>query len=922
MPIVPFSDARWFLTALDGPRAGTVWPIAGTVTIGRAGDIRVDDRRISREHVRVRAAESVRARATGRSKALRGRLVPTPIPQRRWTRLFAGETLTVGTRFRITRRPRRRSKTPAIILGAVLLAVLLVPFLATGPAWRWALLLAPMLLIGHALRRRQKRLRPLRDPLAILVSSHEGRSFHREPHVPLRALRGDLAGSGWAVRSEAVAIWLAGYLAVWNDPDVLRVTSPWVTTHGNGIEIVFSAAAPNRDSTAITWGAAPQWALPLRVRGRWRATAEWAAQLHLPGDSLPESYGFAEAMTVNCQNGLGVPLAHDGTQPVIIDLERTPHALVAGTTGSGKSELLTSWLLLLAARIPPRELTMVLLDFKGGATSATLSGLPHVIDHATDLETAGAQRIVISLRAALRRRESLLAQHGAREIAELADPPARMIVVVDEFRALSDDIPETLDQLVRLAAQGRSLGVHLILATQRPGGAVSADMRANIPLRIALRTTESVDSHDVIGTDEAADLPPIPGRAIISDGARRHAQIAWAAEPRAVVAQIRQHWGESAPPPPWLPDLPHRITLGEANGGIAVIDRPDALSQQPFQLPARHLFISAAHGSGLTTAAQTCAAAAWAKGEHVWLVGTAACEDFGPGFGGRIDPAQTRLVAQVFDHAARSRGRIVVDDVEAWARVHEQLHGPGSADRALDSLLRSEARTVLLSREISPRWGRDLSDRIYLAGRDRAGAALTGLTGPAQHVVASSVPGRAVIGGEHAQIAVPVICGLTPPPPRRVRRFVPLPDAAAPRVVAGTVCLGHDGDGEVRIPARSIAVVGPRGSGRAAAAQMIAAQVPGAVICESPSTSMPVPDGNTIAIASPEIWQSSFSGVLASLRAHSPVLVLRPDLCPRVMPGIESELEPGSAGYGILVDGSRARALRIARHASASAHRS
>ncbi|SNU01535.1 FtsK/SpoIIIE family protein [Ruaniaceae bacterium KH17] len=900
MPIVPAAEARWFLTALDGPRAGTVWPIAGAVTIGRAGDIPAEGRHVSREHIRIRASDEVRARAVGTNPARVGRHWHRRLPSRGWRRLSHRTIIEAGNQFRLERRPHRRSRLPWLIAGALLLAALLIPFLANGPAWRWFFLLAPALLLTQAFRRKSRRLRPLRSPLAILVSSHEGRAFHSEPHVPVRALRGELAGSGWAVRSEAEAIWLAGYLATWNDPDVLAVASPWVTTHGTGLLVSFGATPPARDAVAITWARRPQWALPLRLPRGCRATTRWAGQLCTNRDPLPIHYLFAEASAI-AGSGLSVALGRSDAGPVQIDLARAPHALVAGATGSGKSELLTSWLLLMAARLPPTHLNIVLIDFKGGATSDTLAELPHVADTATDLDPASAQRIITSLRAALRERERVLAAQHARDISELDDPPPRLVIVVDEFRALADDVPDTLDQLVRLAAQGRSLGVHMILATQRPSGAVTPDMRANIPLRIALRATESADSHDLIGTDAAARLAAVPGRAVVVDGTHRVAQIAWTPDPAAEVAAIRRRWAGCHATPPWLPALPARLTA--APGGVALVDEPEHLRRSTYVLPTAPLLVVGAHGRGLSTTARACAAAARQAGERCWLIGT----------GGDIEPRQTRLVLRSFELSKSGGGRIVLDGVEDWAAAHDALHGPAASEQVLESLIRSGARPILLTHDTTPRWGRGIADRIVLAGLDRSAAALAGLDRDGQALLQSPIRGRAVIDGHMAQVSW--VESTVPEPDPALR---PLPLTARLRPQPGTIHLGHDGEAEVRIPAGSIAVVGPRGSGRTETALMIATQLAEAQIVESPAGSGPVPEGTLIATATPDSWSGAFGGVLGHLRGHAPLLVLRPDLCPRVAPELAPELEPGSAGCAVLIDAGRARAVRLCRRAGSA----
>ncbi|MFI2103324.1 FtsK/SpoIIIE domain-containing protein [Isoptericola sp. NPDC019693] len=224
--------------------------------------------------------------------------------------------------------------------------------------------------------------------------------------------------------------------------------------------------------------------------------------------------------------GWATPLGRDAAgRTVTFDLVADgPHLLVAGTTGAGKSELLQSLVLGLAARRSPRDLALALVDFKGGASFGACGRLPHVVGQVTDLDPGLAGRALAGLRAELRRREHVLARHSTADLAALPpglpDAPPRLVVVVDEFRALADDLPDFLPGLLRVAAQGRSLGVHLVLATQRPAGAVSADVRANVSARLALRVVDAADSLDVVETPAAARIVPgVPGRAVLRRGA-------------------------------------------------------------------------------------------------------------------------------------------------------------------------------------------------------------------------------------------------------------------------------------------------------------------------------------------------------------------------------------------------------------------
>ena len=200
----------------------------------------------------------------------------------------------------------------------------------------------------------------------------------------------------------------------------------------------------------------------------------------------------------------------DGT--VEIDLVRDgPHGLVAGTTGAGKSELLRTLVVALAAAVSPEHLSFVLVDFKGGATFDTCTRLPHTVGVVTDLDEGLAERVLVSLDAEIRRRERLLRAVRADDLTvyrrNATETLPRLVVVVDEFAALAKELPEFLSSLVAIAQRGRSLGVHLLLATQRPTGVVTDDIRANTNLRLALRLHDRSDGLDVVGDELPATFP-------------------------------------------------------------------------------------------------------------------------------------------------------------------------------------------------------------------------------------------------------------------------------------------------------------------------------------------------------------------------------------------------------------------------------
>ncbi|WP_407564758.1 FtsK/SpoIIIE domain-containing protein [Streptomyces sp. 184] len=231
--------------------------------------------------------------------------------------------------------------------------------------------------------------------------------------------------------------------------------------------------------------------------------------------------------------GLSAPVGESLGVPLFIDLARDgPHALVAGTTGSGKTEFLRTWIASMAAAHPPDAVSFLLVDYKGGSAFADCTRLPHTVDVLGDIDGYVVERTLTGLAAELRRREEVLTRAGTPDIGAYADlytagdprapePLPRLVVVVDEIASLTRELPDFVTGLVDLARRGRSLGVHLVLATQRPGGGVAtAEIRAGTNLRIALRLADRNESADVIDAPDAAWLGKSePGAAYVRTGA-------------------------------------------------------------------------------------------------------------------------------------------------------------------------------------------------------------------------------------------------------------------------------------------------------------------------------------------------------------------------------------------------------------------
>lgn len=217
-------------------------------------------------------------------------------------------------------------------------------------------------------------------------------------------------------------------------------------------------------------------------------------------------------------------VGEDGDGPFALDLKHDgPHALVAGTTGAGKSEFLQSLIASLAYVNRPDSMNFVLVDYKGGSAFSECAILPHTVGMVTNLDGHLTERALTALDAELKRRESALRNISApdvdtawetkpRETAQARLP--RLVLVIDEFAELKHELPDFVDGLVRIARVGRSLGVHLILATQRPAGVVSQEIRANTGLRVGLRMEDKEDSREVLDKPDAAEISrSTPGRA-------------------------------------------------------------------------------------------------------------------------------------------------------------------------------------------------------------------------------------------------------------------------------------------------------------------------------------------------------------------------------------------------------------------------
>lgn len=347
------------------------------------------------------------------------------------------------------------------------------------------------------------------------------------------------------------------------------------------------------------------------------------------------------------------------TGPHSLDLNADgPHAFVAGTTGSGKSEFLLSWVVAMAAAHSPQRLTFLLFDYKGGSAFRDVVSLPHTVGMITELDQHQGRRTVNSLFAELTRRERFCAAHGvpsflALEQKGVVDAPPRLVIIVDEFASIIRELPDFVDGIKRVAMLGRSLGVHLVVATQRPELVLgsSGSLGVHMNLRVALRCADDADSASVLGSPLAAHFAPgIPGRAASRSGPDLPVQFqtayvgGWSLLPelfrpgdtvrhgrvhpgptdvQRIVAAISQAAEMVALPRPALPMLPalrptydlatvvtsrqdHELVFG-------VLDQPEQQAQPPavyWPDAQGNLAIFGANGAGKTVLLRTLAVAA------------------------------------------------------------------------------------------------------------------------------------------------------------------------------------------------------------------------------------------------------------------------------------------------------------------------
>lgn len=562
----------------------------------------------------------------------------------------------------------------------------------------------------------------------------------------------------------------------------------------------------------------------------------------------------AEAIPQRCELGdLGVApaaglrarFAVGAGGPIDLDLVREgPHAVIAGTTGSGKSELLISWALALAAARTSCEVNFLCLDFKGGATFDQLARLPHCVGVVTDLDDGEASRVLLGLRAELQRRETVLREHGVRELGERPGLLPRLVVFVDEFQALVEAHTDLYGIMTDVASRGRSLGIHLVLCTQRPSGVYRESLLANASLRLALRLEQPTDSRLLIGSDAAAHLPAEPrGRVLIRTGTAdpQLAQVA-VARPEEIIElaarerQRREDARLASPRRPWHPPLPRRLVLPD---GWAVADEPELQRQSVLVAPGggAHVAVFGRAASGKTTALRAIVAAT--AGARRVIV---------------IDPDPEVAWDQL---EALGRGLhdalVCIDDLDRL----EQCLGEEYRIRLADTLQRflrtagpaggslvfSAARSTGLAAKLALH----ATTVLRLSATSRQDWLLQG--GEAANVVVDAPPGRGRIGGRLVQVA-----------------FAETPLPAPPSVRSWTAFEAPDA-GLVVVARRAGALIQAfETAGRPVRPVPTAAARTGEVLVDREGA-------GPIIVGDLEQWQAAY-GVLPRLAERLPVLVI------------------------------------------------
>lgn len=519
------------------------------------------------------------------------------------------------------------------------------------------------------------------------------------------------------------------------DPDAFHLicTDVLEAATAQGIE---QLGVPDRFTDAEAEFVARHLGFYRRPDGAVEAGGDFLSMLGVPDvDALD-----AHTMWPGVRNKLTVPIgATPDGQPVYLDLKEAalggmgPHGLCIGATGSGKSELLRTLVVALAATHSPDELNFVLVDFKGGATFLGCESLPHTAAVITNLEDEAVlvERMYDAISGEMHRRQELLRAAGnfanITEYTKAGNTLPSLVIVVDEFTELLTQHPHFADLFVAVGRLGRSLGVHLLLASQRLEEGKLRGLDSHLSYRIGLKTFSAGESRQVLGVPDAYELPGEPGsgylkagmdltrfraayvsgpltRTVVEHPGEQHVRLftgdeielaptAYVEEDRsttlldAVVAKARDvadARGMRAHQV-WLPPLPDRIPLAQLahmDGALGLIDEPYKQRQTPFHLDLNaaggHVAIAGGPQTGKTMAVRSIVATQMRAGLAVYIIGDLPELEALPHVAGVASMKDTERTRRIIDEVTGflDQPRPVMLVVDGWHALDEDLREP------------------------------------------------------------------------------------------------------------------------------------------------------------------------------------------------------------------------------------------------------
>lgn len=802
------TDAELHIAVVHGPHAGMVLP-ASAAALGRA-DL-PDDQFVSWQHLRLRQLRgALRVRDVGSVNGLWLRCGGCFWRRRRRLVWYPRARIRIGTTVLQLRRLPRQLQVPQPHAGGLLLQSLyvLLPlvamagFLLTDQGWSMMLFSAPML--GLMMLRSYPAGRGaapgrLPDPATLALACAMVGEHKPNTKSCLRAWPGRHRFHATQIRpDERITITGANAQVAgrWLCAQLLATSQAQVQPVDGGAHLVWDEG---KNQAWLMWATAKPATRCIRAPRRvaeisdswWHqifapttlsasqerqgpacialaslldleAGPTFASQLQDPQSAAGSAQSDpSELSPTQLRACLGVGAAGQAWVDLVTD---GPHALVVGTTGAGKSELLTSWLVQLAWSQPPEALQLILVDYKGGTCLGPLKRLPHCVDLLTDLEPAATTRAIEAISAQLRRREQILRKSNCKDITEYEQlrhhqpsltPLARMLVVVDEFATLAATQEELLEHLLRLAAQGRSLGMHLILATQHPHGALSTSITANAALRVCLRMLDASEGAPLLGHGDLPDLPRAPGFLCLSTQ-RGHFRCPYAgtAQESAVWIDACVKAAQALPPcqSPWLAPPPANLTFTQAqqllaahgapapakglatslasnrqNLALALCDLPEQLAYGAFNWDSTTpLGIFGTSASGRSAALRQLANSASQAGLVTHVISADLNQLPLPSAalaGSQLDTFHPCEILRLTQLALEGRLRdqlLLIDDLDCVGEAIDTVLGLGEGRDVLEKLVNASRRglfALALAGDLANapmRWCANISQRLYL----------------------------------------------------------------------------------------------------------------------------------------------------------------------------------------------------------------